>query len=91
MLLPVLVGGETGILFEDLAEVAVGGEAEIGGDGGSGLVGPAEEAFGFLRFFIADERGQGNTGFAGEAAGQVLAAGNRFPFHAADPLCACGL
>ena len=54
-MLPPFVRGDAGVFFEHADEVAVGGEAEIGGDGGGGSVGPAEKAFRLFRFFAEYE------------------------------------
>ena len=51
-----------------------GGKAEIGSDGGEGLVRIAEEAFGFLRFFFQDEVRQTLARLLLEFAGEVRAA-----------------
>ena len=68
---PPLIRGDSGVFFENAYEVAVGGEAEIGGDCGGGSVGPTQEAFCLLRFFAEYEVGQRFTGLLFEPCGKI--------------------
>ena len=55
VLFPILTGCAADVGFEYSGKMTGGGKAEIGADGGEGLVRIAEEAFGLLRFFLQDE------------------------------------
>ena len=52
----------------------MGGKAEVGADGGGGLVGIAEEALGFLRLFGEDVIGEGDARLPLELGGEIGAA-----------------
>ena len=74
VLFPILTGCAADVGFEHSGKMTGGGKAEIGADGGEGLVRIAEEAFGFLRFFFQDEVCQALARLLLEFAGEVRAA-----------------
>ena len=74
VLFPILTGCAADVGFEYSGKMTGGGKAEIGADGGEGLVRIAEEAFGFLRFFFQDEVCQALARLLLEFAGEVRTA-----------------
>ena len=62
------------ILFEGVGKVALGGEAEIGGDGGKRFFRMRQQVTALLKFFFLDKVGNGFARFFFEFFGKVRAA-----------------
>lgn len=60
ILVPVLPQGHAGPFFEDFAQMALGGESQIGGDFNVGVGGIGQQVFGQVYFFPEDEFGDGD-------------------------------
>ena len=62
------------VFFEGVGKVALGGEAEIGGDGGKRFFRMRRQVAALLKFFFLDRVGNGFARFFFEFFGKVRAA-----------------